>query len=77
MTRSNPIDTTFYNETQREELNEAIEEFYEDYAERLVSSGSNPFNTFIGNPGISYGLIDAKATTLEGREATPTPSAAR
>ena len=72
-TRDNPIDTTYYNESQREQLNESIETFYEDYAERL-GDGAAVFHTFIGSPGVSYGLIDSSATTLEAGGHTHTTS---
>ena len=72
-TRENPFDTTFYTESQREELNTSLETFYEDYAERL-GSGAAAFNTFIGSPGVSYGLIDAKSETAEAGGHTHTTS---
>ena len=61
-TRENPFDTTYYSQSQREEFNEAIETFYEDYSERL-GSGAAAWNTFINNPGLSYGQVDATALT--------------
>ena len=72
-TRENPFDTTFYSESQREQLNTSLETFYEDYAERL-GSGAAAFHTFIGSPGLSYGLIDAKSETGKAGGHTHTTS---
>ena len=66
-TRENPFDTTFYSESQRNELNESIETYYEDYAEQLGRLGGASWSAFIdsasGQSGISYGIVDATALT--------------
>ena len=76
-TRENPFDTTLFNESQREEFNESIETFYEDYATRL-GQGAAAWNIFIdsnqGRAGISYGEVDANATTGESGAHTHTTS---
>ena len=83
-TRENPFDTTFYTESQREELNKSLQTFYEDYAVRL-GSGAAVFSTFIGvgvapyppgaiYGGMSYGIVDATASTLAAGRHTHTTS---